>query len=224
MADNAVKGTRPITATNTPFNALSYMIETQVKGLINTALPVRIDSVDGNGVGPTGYVSVTPLITQKDGDGNSIEPQQIPRLPYTRVQGGKAALIIDPQPGDIGIAIFAQQDISSLTTGTTTPVTPGSFRSFDVSDGMYIGGILNSEPQVYIELKNDNTAKIYASSSITLESDNVTLNATMTTVNGDMTINGQLMTTGDQIGEGISLKNHKHTGVQTGGDETGPPI
>lgn len=224
MANNAVKGTRPITATNTPFNALSYMIETQVKGLINTALPVRVDSVDGNGVGPVGYVSATPLITQKDGDGNSLAPQQIPRLPYTRIQGGTAALIIDPQPGDIGIAIFAQQDISGLTNSASTPVTPGSFRSFDVSDGIYIGGILNSEPQIYIELKNDNTAKIYASSSITLESENVTVNASMTTINGDMTINGQLTTTGDQIGEGISLKNHKHGDVQSGTNQTSPPL
>lgn len=224
MPDNVVKGTRPITATNTPFNALSFMIETQVKGLINTALPVRVDSVDGGEIGAVGYVSVTPLITQKDGDGNSIQPQQIPRIPYARVQGGSAALIVDPQPGDIGIAIFAQQDISSLTTGVSTPVTPGSFRSFDVSDGMYIGGILNKEPQVYLELKNDGTAKIYAPTSITIESESVTVNATLTTVNGDMQINGQLMTTGDQIGEGISLKDHRHGDVQSGADQTSPPI
>lgn len=223
MSEDAVKGTRPITATNTPFNALSYMIETQIKGLINTALPVRVDSVDGKGIGPVGYVSVTPLITQTDGYGNAIEPQKIPRLPYTRIQGGKAALIVDPQPGDIGIAIFAQQDISSLTPGTSKPITAGSFRSFDVSDGMYIGGILNETPEVYIELIEEGTINIVAPSSITVKSPNITVESSTLTIKGDVTIEGSLTSTGEQTGAGINLSTHVHGGVETGDGKTVGP-
>lgn len=45
------------------------MIETQVKRLINTTLPVRVNIVDGEEVGFVGDVSVTLLITQTDGYG-----------------------------------------------------------------------------------------------------------------------------------------------------------
>ncbi|HUD90237.1 MAG TPA: phage baseplate assembly protein V, partial [Sphingobium sp.] len=50
------------------------------------------------------------------------------------------------------------------------------------------------------------------------------------TITGDVTINGNLSITGkaeaseDVIGGGISLKNHKHTGVTAGGAQSGTPV
>lgn len=237
---SSVKGTRPITATNTPFNAISYMIETKVKGLVNTAIPVRVETVELGGVGDVGYVSATPLITQTDGNGNALEPQVIPRLPYCRIQGGKAALIIDPIPGDIGIALFAQQDISSLKQGIATAVTPGSFRSFDMSDGIYIGGILNTTPEIYLELTQDGNANLTAPTRVTIESPEVIINApsivlngnvSMTgtgtgdtaTISGDISLQGSMDATGQISSTGIGLNNHVHGGVQSGSETTSGP-
>lgn len=50
------------------------------------------------------------------------------------------------------------------------------------------------------------------------------------TINADVTINGNVMIDGkaeaseDVIGGGISLKNHKHTGVAAGAAQTGAPV
>lgn len=130
-----------------------------------------------------GFLSAIPLICSYQagvgGTKKRLEPTIIPKMPYFRLQGGLAAVVNDPQPGDIGIAIFAQQDISRLfgletsgeggdegggsdlppepgvqeDDGTQQPVLPGSFRTFDMSDGVYIGGILNKAPVAWIEFK-----------------------------------------------------------------------
>lgn len=50
------------------------------------------------------------------------------------------------------------------------------------------------------------------------------------TINADVTINGNVMIEGeadasqDVVGGGISLKGHKHTGVQAGGAQSGGPV
>ena len=53
--------------------------------------------------------------------------------------------LIDPTQGDIGLAIFADRDISSVRANRAQ-ANPGSYRRFDMADGVYIGGILNGMP------------------------------------------------------------------------------
>jgi phage baseplate assembly protein V len=43
------------------------------------------------------------------------------------------------------------------------------------------------------------------------------------TINGDITLNGKLTASEDVIADGVSLKTHRHTGVQPGGGQTGLP-
>lgn len=43
------------------------------------------------------------------------------------------------------------------------------------------------------------------------------------TITGDVTVTGTLTATTDVVGAGVSLKNHKHGGVQAGGAQTGAP-
>lgn len=224
MSDT-VKGTRPITSTNSPYNALSFMMEQAIKGKVNTAIPVRVDSVEAGGVGPVGYVSATPLVCQRDGFGNTLPPTSIPRLPYTRIQGGVAALIIDPMPGDVGIAVFAQQDIS--TVGGSTPSQAGSFRSYDMADGMYIGGIINKEPEVYIELTQEGVVTIHAPQKIVLDSPLVEITGQLQqtgSLGQGTTLMGGLTNTGGSLSSnGTTFESHTHKGVQSGSGSSGAP-
>lgn len=43
-------------------------------------------------------------------------------------------------------------------------------------------------------------------------------------INGDITLTGTLTASVDVIANGISLHNHKHGGVQSGGSQTGVPV
>lgn len=59
------------------------------------------------------------------------------------------------------------------------------------------------------------TAEVEAPGGITLRGP--------VTIEGDVTLNGKMDATGDVKAGGISLKTHKHGGVQAGGAQTGAP-
>ncbi len=50
----------------------------------------------------------------------------------------------------------------------------------------------------------------------------VTINGPVT-INGAVTVNGKAEVSEDVVGGGVSLKQHKHGGVQPGGGNSGPP-
>jgi hypothetical protein len=132
------------------FNALSFVIE-QALSKMQTALPVKVIScTNSGGLSPVGTVDIQPLVNQVDGDGNPTPHSTIHTVPYVRIQGGANAVIIDPQPGDIGVAVFASQDITKVKN-TKGQANPGSFRIFDWGDAMYLGGALNGVPTQYIQ-------------------------------------------------------------------------
>jgi len=247
MADNqTVTSNRRPNSGASPYNALDFLVENALKRKINVAIPVRVDSCTAPGPDDAaGYVSATPLITQRDAEGNTLEQVSIPRLPFFRLSCGTAAIVADPQPGDVGLAVFAQSDISGLTAGNSKPIAPGSFRCFDMSDGIYLGGILGKPPTVFIHLDPQ-------SGEITLEcpqkvtvnspqveinaSDSVALNTPLVRVAGRIKQSGEMGTgegsefqggftnTGGKItSNGITLETHTHSGVETGPGNTGGP-
>ena len=190
------------------YNQIRYIVEQCIREMINTSELVRVDSCSSSGSdAATGTVSATPLITQIDADENAVEPVSIPRMPHVRIQGGCAALIIDPVANDIGVASFCKRDSSTVSTGETNPQRPGSYRQFDLADGVYLGSVLNTAPTVYIELQQDNSIIIHATGGIT--------------ITGDIQLNGSLTATGDVVANGISLTGHTHSGCQ--GGSTGTP-
>jgi hypothetical protein len=190
------------------FNNLSFVIQ-QALLKLQTATLVRVESCTNNGdLSPVGFVDVTPLVNQIDGNGNATPHVTIYGLPYLRVQGGTNAIIIDPQAGDIGIAVFASRDISKVKA-TKSVANPGSFRTFDFADGLYVGGVLNATPQKYI-LFDANGIRIAAPDQLTLTAPTITLD-------GDVTI------TGDATSNGVSLRHHKHTSASAG-QPTSEPI
>lgn len=240
----------PLATWASDYNAFNFAVKQLIFSTVSTAIPVRVDSVERNGDGSgAGFLSATPLVAQTDADGNLIPPVSIPRLPYFRLQHGTATIICDPVPGDVGLAIFAQSDCSKVNGGTE-PVTPGSFRSFDMSDGFYIGGFWGKKPETFIHIEQSGTVHVVAK-TVTTDCQQATVNATthadVTTpemkVTGKLTVtglitgtgglaisggsgatvNGSLTTTGDVKAAGISLDNHVHSGVEGGSGTSGKP-
>ena len=200
----AVKGNKRLTSGSSEYNAQEFHIRNVILGMVNTAIPVVVTAVDAGGASePTGYVTVKPLVCQVDGFGETLDPAELFRVPYARVQGGIAALVIDPVVGDIGLAVFAKSDCSNVAQMQSKPVQPGSFRKFSMSDGFYFGGFLNRAPSVYVEVKQDQSIVITAASGVTVNAPTVTVPS------------------GDVIASGVSLVNHTHPGDS--GGNTGPP-
>lgn len=185
-------------------------------------MPVQIVScTNDGGLSPFGFVDVLPLVNQIDGNGNPTPHTTIHNFPYVRIQGGANAIILDPQAGDIGIALFASRDISKVKN-TQAQANPGSLRQYDFSDGMYIGGILNGVPQQYIQFSPSGIS-IVSPTEITLQAPNIVLSGAVAQNNGDVTLAQKLTVTEDVIGQGTSLHSHVHTSASPG-NPTSPPL
>jgi hypothetical protein len=122
---------------------------------------VKVVSVTaGSGTPPTpATITVQPLVSQIDGNGYAVPHGNISGIPCARIQGGTAAIIVDPVAGDVGYVVCADRDSSVVVaSGTNTTQNPGSRRRYNISDGVYCGSLLNSTaPTSYVWLKTDGT-------------------------------------------------------------------
>lgn len=206
QVDNALPtGQQKPASTWGEFNNIAFLVQ-QAIGKLQTATLVRIEACTNNGgLSPVGFVDVTPLVDQIDGAGVPTPHVTIYNVPYFRMQGGANAVIMDPQKGDIGLCVFASRDISKVKS-TRKQAPPGSFRQYNFSDGLYVGGMLNGTPTQYI---------IFGDDGITIKSPTkVTLDAPAVDIVGT-----SLKHNGVDIGS-----THKHGGVTTGGGQTGGPV
>lgn len=161
------------------FGAQSFLVR-QILSRVNTCTLVKIVAVtNSGGLSPVGFVDAQPLVNQVDGAGNAVPHGVLHHLAYFRLQGGTNAVILDPQVGDIGIAVFADHDISSVAANKAQ-ANPGSWRRFNMADGLYIGGVLNGVPVQYVQ---------FSAAGINVVSPNaVTVNATSVTVNAQTSV------------------------------------
>ena len=141
-----------------------YFIAQQVVAQISTATIVKVVAVypaGGSGtltpgmISPAGRVDVLPLVEMLDGADNVYPHSTVYGLLYFRLGAGSNAIIIDPEVGDIGLAVFADRD-TSIVKNTSVQARPGSRRRFDMADGVYFGGLLNATPTTYVTFNKDN--------------------------------------------------------------------
>ena len=235
MSDKELSANYDNFASSNPLNSMEFFVRSLISQVVSTSLPVVVTAVERKGEeAGAGYVTVKPLLQPRNNSGDGLEVTTIPKLPYFRLQHGKAAIICDPKVGDIGLAVVAKHDISNIN-GSTTPKVPATYRKFDPSDSFYIGGFWGKAPEVFIHLEDEGTIKIKAPTKITIESPECEVNAsTSFTVNSaQINLNGPISGggsggadatfTGDVNAKGISSTSHTHTGVQSGNSSTGAP-
>jgi hypothetical protein len=239
MAEDILQtGQLPLNAPLSKFNELNFLI-TQELSRLQTATLVRVESCTNNGgLDPVGFVDVTPMVYQVDSENNAVPHKTIFNIPYSRIQGGSNALIIDPSPGDIGFCVFANRDISKIKT-TRSPGMPGSNRQFNFSDGLYLGGLLNGIPTQFIRMGSDGIT-IQSPTKITLNAPDIDINAinsvnivsgtaaitAATTIDGSFDKLGPSVSNfgGDVVTGGISSRTHVHGGVTSGLLNTSGPV
>lgn len=162
------------------YNNILFAI-TQAISRLQTVTLVQVQSCSNSGgLSPVGTVNVIPLVNQIDGSGNATPHGTLFNLPYLRMQGGQNAVILDPQVGDIGIALFASRDISKVIS-TKAQANPGSFRQFDFSDGLYLGGVLNAIPNQYVQFSSSGISLV-SPNAVTISAPTINLDAGDTTM------------------------------------------
>lgn len=183
------------------YNALEFQIQ-RVLDDVQTMSVVEVLAVDTGAM----TVDVVVLVNLLSGAGISIPHGRLGGRPYFRLQGGTNGIICDPAVGDIGTMIFASRDISAVISAKAA-ANPASGRRFSWSDGVYIGGILNTPPTQYIKfltgggginIVSPGTVAIQAPATTNSGTLNVTGNTTLQAalaVTGASTLSGGLTTT-----------------------------
>lgn len=223
------------------YGALMFLIN-QALARLSTATLVRVVSVtNSGGLSPVGFVDVQPLVNQLDGAGNAVPHAVLHQLPYFRLQGGTDAVILDPKVGDIGMAAFGSRDLSAVKA-SKQQANPGSWRTHDMADGLYFGGLLNGTPVQYVQFTAGGI-NLVSPSKVTVQAPNIELNAATqcalnspvivlngtvqqgagsfggtSTWQGNMNTLGTLRNNGKDVGS-----THTHPGVQSGPSNTGTP-
>lgn len=199
MSDD-VFGQQSAQTTDTDFNVWQFLFALAMQK-IQTVTPVKVISCSNTGgVSPVGMVTVQPCVNQMTAQRKSIPHGQLFNLPYFRLQGGNTAVILDPEPGDLGIGLFCSRDISNVVA-TRGIANPASLRAFDWADGLYIGGILNGVPSRYIRFDNAGNCEIVTPAGV------VNINGTTIDASGNIVVKSGSTVT---YGTGIVADTHQH--------------
>lgn len=225
MTDGGIPFQRPGSASN-DFTTMVFVFNQLLRGKA-TATLVRVEACSNSGgLAPVGTVDVTPLVNQVDGAGQPIPHSTVYGLLYQRAQGGDCAVILDPKPGDLGVAVFASRDISAVKA-SKGQANPGSSRVMDYADGIYLGGVLNGIPTSYVQFQADGSIAIHSPIKVVVTAPEVDLtagtvvNIQAPTINlkgavhqtdgavaldDNVTVTGTVTTTGDvSVGGGLSV-------------------
>lgn len=215
-----------------------YIIR-QIVGAVHTATLVKVLAVR-----PTsdrvGFVDAQPLMNDVTTAGVVIAQTPAYNLPYVRYQAGPSAVILDPVVGDIGLAIFAESDITAVKK-TLKEGPAATARTHSSADGLYIGGVLNAAPTQFVRFNTGAAGIDIVSPSGTINlqtSGNVHITAATCIFDCNVVFNQNVSSTKtgsgvntfsapiqapDAIINGVTQSTHVHGGVQTGsGNSTGP--
>jgi hypothetical protein len=199
-------------AAGSQYSALAFIVRALTARHCTATIVKVVGAANPGGLAEVGTVDIQPLVNLVDGQGKATEHGTIYGCPYQRLQGGKNAVIIDPEVGDIGIAVFASRDISSVIARRAA-ANPGSARMFDWADAMYIGGILNGTPTQYVEFADDGitikspnqvmldapTVSIQCDQLSIFASDSISIQSPTLSLLGDLKVTGETTLTGTQV-------------------------
>ena len=202
---------------------------------VHTCCPGVIDSFNPT----TMTVEVVPALRKlyfADGEaGVWMDLPMVVDVPVVVLSGGDFAITFPIQQGDECLLLFSERAIDNWhETGNVSELAHA--RTHSLSDAFALVGV-RSKPNVVTNYNTDEIEirskdgqtriRMNAAGWIHLEQGDLHVDIgneqivmTATTVK----INGQLQVTGDIISGAISLEHHVHSGVQTGGGTSGPPV
>lgn len=210
MSDDVIPGYGP-TQIAAEARRQKLLITTLLLG-VRTAMPVSVVAVHpGTGSPPSiGTVDVQPLVQWKDGSGTlwplAPDGAAVYGVPFVRFQSGGSAFVIDPSVGDIGLAIACDRDISSVLASGGELSGPGSGRTHDISDLVYIASLISAAAITQYLLMNSDGITMLSPNTITIQGQQIN-------ITGPVNANGATISDSGEIkdADGITLGTHEHS-------------
>ena len=172
---------------------------------LHTATIAKVTKITGS------TISAKPVFNRSV-DGESIPLPEFAEIPVLWISGGGSSDRMPIAVGDYALLIFIERCIDDWFFGKDYDV-PREMRLHDYSDAIAIVGLFNNSGALPIPSVRTMDGDIIINGDVTHNGNII--------VNGNITATGTITATVDVIGGGISLKNHTHSGVQTGSGTTG---
>lgn len=201
-----VYGQQSITTTDNDYNTLSFVFWMLMQKVQTSTLVKVISCTNQGGLSPVGRVTVQPCVNQMTGVRQAVPHGQIFNCLYSRISGGRNAVIMDPEVGDLGLMVFCSRDITNVIANVG-PANPGSFRMFDWADGVFTMNVpVGITPNQYIRFSDTDGIVMSSPTKITLTAPEVDIGLTGTVKIGD----------GNTTIDNKVFLNHEHSGNPPG--------
>lgn len=173
---------------------------------VRTAIPVKVIAVHpGTGNPPAiGTVDVQPLVQTVDGTGRLWSLAEVYGASFCRIQSGASAIVVDPSEGDIGLAVVNDRDISAVIASAGL-AGPGSARTHDISDLVYVLSLRSAKAITQYLLMNSSGITMLSPNTITIQGQQINLV-------GPVNANGATISDAGEVTDasGIVLGTHDH--------------
>lgn len=217
---------------------------------VDDMLPAQVISYDR----ATNLAEVQPMIFVIKTNNQIQKRAPIASVPVLQIGGGNFMLNFNLNKGDLGFIKANDRDISlfmkSFTSSVPNTYRKHKFSDAIFIPAPMKGMTINSEDEANVVLSTTDGKQRVAiwpdrvkltsgsgphPSSITITDGNIILDSALLTIKGDVigdgssgtgsfTFDGTIHATGDVTAATISLEEHVHSGVQTGGSHTGIPV
>ena len=212
-----------------------------------TALPGIVQSFDANAVTAVVQPAIMGVNARSDGSKAAARLPLLLDCPVMFPRGGACTLTFPVKPGDECLVVFSARCIDAWWQSGGIQL-PMELRMHDLSDGFVMVGPMSQAKKIgnisttavqlrsddgvaFVEIDPDSkNIRAKTSSLVCIEAPNihltgnVTITGTVTQSGGNTAMTGNVSVNGDVSADGISLTQHKHGGVQSGGSTTSPPV
>ena len=171
---------------------------------LHVCLPATVVSYDS----ATNTVDLQPAIQAVLLDNKFVTLPQIFDIPVLELGGKGLSVKIPLQPGDTGIVIFCDRDIT-LFKQEKKNTQPNTLRKHDLSDGIFIPMKFGSAGSDNILIQSDDGA-----TKLEITSSGIN-------IKGNLTVEGEITAKNNDLE--IPLTTHKHLDVTTGSGISGTP-
>lgn len=203
---------------------------------VDDMLPARVVAYNDQ----TNRADVQPLVMMGTTDGAKISRQPVRGIPTLRLGGGGFFMRFPLRAGDFGWIKANDRDISLILQSQGGQDWPNTERLHSFSDAVFIPdtvrdwSIDSGDSAAMVIQSMDGGTKIsiadgrvtIAADTIAFEADNIDFGSTgMNIVAGSIAVTGDMSVDGALLNNGVNVgSDHAHSGVESGGDNSGPPI
>ena len=185
-----------------------------------TALPCLIVSIDLAQMTIQAQPTIQGVTYDQNNNATFVNLPILGDVPVVFPSAGGIFLTLPLTVGDEVLVIFSSRCIDAWFQSGGIQM-PMEMRMHDLSDGFAIPGP-KSLPNVPVSVSSTSAQLRTAAGTSYIE---LTKTGVINLVSpGGINITGNLIVSGEVTGSGIPLSTHLHSGVQTGGGDSGPPI